>query len=161
VGRDVCETLELDSSAEVTTIFRVLMASGQPAAVMFDVVHPSVELPEPRRLERMLATGAMVLDVLLEVGVPIAFAQTHVMPALVTPREEVGKSLQVSRITAALELEEVMYAGGGDPVAYSRDLFAPGALDVRVMRSLEADSPEPVVAAAAGGRRTRRRRAGG
>ncbi len=158
-GREVAETLELDADAEVTTIFRVLTASGQPAAVMFDVVHPSVELPDPGRLQRMLESGAMVLDVLLEMGVSIAFAQTHVMPALVTPREEVGKALQIRRTTAALELEEVIYAGGGDAVAYSRDLFAPGALDVRVMRSFDADSPEPIVSAGPGGRRSRARRA--
>ena len=34
---------------------------------------------------------------------------------------------------------------GGEPVAYSRDLFAPEGIDVRVMRSLESASPAPVV----------------
>ena len=85
----------------------------------------------------------------------MAFAQTHVMPALVTPREQVGKALQIRRTTAALELEEVIYVGGGDPVAYARDLFAPGALDVRVMRSFEADSPVPIVTGSGAGRRSR------
>jgi hypothetical protein len=66
------------------------------------------------------------------------------MPCLVTPREQVGKALGMRRTTAALELEEVIYAGRGEPVAYSRDLFAPGALDVHVMRSLDASSPTPI-----------------
>ena len=39
VGPEVGELLELDPSTNVTTIFRVLLASDSPAAVMFDVVH--------------------------------------------------------------------------------------------------------------------------
>jgi hypothetical protein len=75
------------------------------------------------------------------------------MPSLVTPREQVGKALGLRRTTAALELEEVIYAGGGDPVAYSRDLFAPGALDVHVMRSFDATSPMPIAAPGSARRR--------
>jgi GntR family transcriptional regulator len=122
---------------------------------MFDVVHPSVELPAMSRLERTLERGRMVLDVLVDLHLPVAFARTRVMPCLVTPREQVGKALQMRRTTAALELEEVIYAGGGEPVAYSRDLFAPGALDVQVMRSLDADSPTPIVSNSNSGRRRR------
>jgi DNA-binding GntR family transcriptional regulator len=147
VGPEVGELLELEPSAVVTTIFRVLLASGEPAAVMFDIAHPSIELPDIETLQGKLEGGKMVLDVLIELGVPIGFAQTRAMPCLVTPREQVGKALQIPRTTAVLELEEVIYAGTGDPVAYSRDLFAPGAIDVQVMRSLDAVSPTPIVPA--------------
>jgi GntR family transcriptional regulator len=155
IGIEVGELLSLDPSTNVTTIFRVLLANDSPAAVMFDVVHPSVELPAMSRLERTLERGRMVLDVLVDLHLPVAFARTRVMPCLVTPREQVGKALQMRRTTAALELEEVIYAGGGEPVAYSRDLFAPGALDVQVMRSLDADSPTPIVSNSNSGRRRR------
>jgi GntR family transcriptional regulator len=156
VGREVGELLSLDPSTQVTTIFRVLLADGSPGAVMFDVVHPSVDLPGIARLERRLEGGQMVLDILIDLGVSVAFARTRVMPCLVTPREQVGKALGVRRTTAALELEEVIYAaGGGDPVAYSRDLFAPGALDVHVMRSFDATQPTPIVPAGGAGRRSR------
>jgi hypothetical protein len=101
----------------------------------------------------------MVLDVLIELGVAVAFARTRVMPCLVTPREQVGKALEVKRTTAALELEEVIYAGGGDPVAYSRDLFAPGALDVQVIRRVDAASPMPIAPSSDVGRRSRAARA--
>jgi GntR family transcriptional regulator len=158
VGAEVGELLALEPGTEVTTIFRVLLASGSPAAVMFDVVHPSVELPDPDRLSRKLEGGAMVLDVLLDTGVPVGFARTRVMPCLVTPREQVGKALELKRTTAMLELEEVIYVGGGDAIAYSRDLFAPGALDVHVMRSLDASSPGPIVASGNSGRKPRARR---
>jgi DNA-binding GntR family transcriptional regulator len=156
-GPEVAELLELDPSTEVTAFFRVLLADRAPAAVMFDVVHPAVELPPLPRLQRMLEDGLMVLDVLIELGVAVAFARTHVIPRLVTPREQVGKALAIRRTTAALELEEIMYTGGGDPVAYARDLFAPGALDVRVMRSLDASSPTPVGPAGNAGRGKRGR----
>jgi GntR family transcriptional regulator len=156
VGREVGELLALEASTPVTTIFRVLLADDSPTAVMFDVVHPLVELPSTQRMRRRLEAGQMVLDVLIELGVPVAFARTRVMPSLVTPREQVGKALGIRRTTAALELEEVMYAGGGNPVSYARDLFAPGALDVHVIRSLHASSPRPIAAGAA----TRRPRAG-
>jgi GntR family transcriptional regulator len=155
VGPEVGELLGLEPTTHVTTIFRVLLATGNPVAVMFDIVHPSVELPDPGRLARRLESGKMVLDVLIATGVPISFARTRVMPCLVTPREQAGSALQIKRTTAALELEEVIYVGGGEPVAYSRDLFAPGALDVHVMRSLDADSPTPIVPVGNAGRRPR------
>ena len=157
IGREAGKLMALDPSTAVTTISRVLLADGTPAAVMFDIVHPSVELPSTERLERKLEGGQMVLDVLVELGVAVAFARTRVMPCLVTPREQVGKALQARRTTAALELEEVIYAGGGEPVAYSRDLFDPGALDVQVIRRLDAASPMPV---APPGELARRSRAG-
>ena len=141
VGPEVGELLELDPSIEATTIYRVLLADGSPVAVMLDVAHPAVELPAPRHLTRILEGGKMVLDVLMDLGIPIGFAHTRVMPCLVTPRERAGKALEIRRTTAALELEEVIYVGGGDQVAYSRDLFAPGALDVLVMRSLDITGP--------------------
>jgi DNA-binding GntR family transcriptional regulator len=111
---------------------------------MFDIVHPSIELPETKVLTRKLESGRMVLDVLIGLEVPIGYARTRVMPCLVTPREQLGKALQLPRATAALELEEVIYAADGNPVAYSRDLFAPEAHDVHVMRSLDPVTPAPI-----------------
>ena len=86
VGREVCELLDIDPGTEVTTVFRVLVASGQPAAVMFDVVHPSVALPDPPRLLRKLEGGQMVLDVLSPAGIPVAFAQTRASCPRWSPR---------------------------------------------------------------------------
>jgi len=153
VGREVGELLELDPDTEVTTISRLLLADGRPAAVMFDVAHPSVPLPVGRRLERRLHDGHMVLDLLIEAGIAVAFARTHVIPRLLTPRDKAGRALEIRRTTAALELEEVMYTASSEPVAYSRDLFSQGALDVTVMRSLDATRPTPI----GPGRRSTRR----
>jgi hypothetical protein len=63
------------------------------------------------------------------------------MPAVLTARERAGKLLGINGTTAGLELEELIFAGRDDRVAYSRDLFAPGGIEVMVMRSL--DSPRP------------------
>lgn len=159
VGVEVGEALGLAPIAQVTTIARTLMADGAPVAVMYDVVHPKVSLPGDDALRKALERGQMVLDVLIGLGVPVTFARTRVIPSLLSPRERAGKLLGVKGTTAVLELEELIYAGRDERVAYSRDLFAPGGLDVTVMRSLESTRPTPVVnfrgSRGGGGRRPR------
>ena len=159
VGVEVGEALGLAPIAQVMTIARTLVADGAPVAVMYDVVHPKVSLPGDDALREALERGQMVLDVLIGLGVPVTFARTRVIPSLLSPRERAGKLLGVKRTTAVLELEELIYAGRDERVAYSRDLFAPGGLDVAVMRSLESTRPAPVVnlrgSRAGGGRRAR------
>ena len=59
---------------------------------------------------------------------------------LLIARRELG----VRGATAVLQLEEVLYAGADQPVAFSRDVFAPGGIDVTVTRSLESAQPTPV-----------------
>ena len=143
---------------------RTLVANEAPVAVRFDVVHPKVSLPDVDELRVILERGQMVLDVLIDLGVPVTYARTRVIPSLLSPRERAGKLLGVKRTTAVLELEELIYAGRDERVAYSRDLFAPGGLDVTVMRSLESTRPTPIAnfrGARAGAGRTRRARDNG
>jgi GntR family transcriptional regulator len=144
VGREVGEALGLAPIAPAPTFARTLMADGAPVAVMFDVVHPKVSLPDDDALRSALERGQMVLDVLIGLGVPVTFARTRVMPSLLSPRERAGKLLGVRRTTAVLELEELIYAGRDERVAYSRDLFAPAGLDVTVTRSLESTRPTQI-----------------
>ena len=144
VGSEVADALGLAPIAAATTVSRTLVANEAPVAVMFDVVHPSVELPGEDSLRAALERGQMVLDILIELGVPVTFARTRVIPALLSPRERAGKLLGVRRTTAVLELEELIYSGRDERVAYSRDMFAPGGIDVMVMRSLESTRPAPV-----------------
>src|SRR5205085_4032576 len=145
VGVEVGEALGLAPIAQAPTIARTLAANEAPVAVMFDVVHPKVSLPDDDALRALLERGQMVLDVLIGLGVPVTFARTRVIPSLLSPRDRAGKLLGVRRTTAVLELEELIYAGRDERVAYSRDLFAPGGLDVAVMRSLESTRPTPIV----------------
>jgi GntR family transcriptional regulator len=144
VGGEAGEALGLSPVAKATTISRTLLADDAPVAVMFDVVHPDITLPDESHLRAALTRGQMVLDVVIEIGVPVTFARTRVMPALLTARERAGKLLGIRITTAALELEELIFAGRDDRVAYSRDLFAPGGIEVMVMRSLESPRPARV-----------------
>jgi GntR family transcriptional regulator len=136
-GGEAWDALGLDAGTKALIVTRTLLAGGVPAAVMFDVV----QLPDDSRLAGALEGGQMVLDVLIDLGVPVTFARTRVMPALLTPRERAGRELGIRQTTAGLELEELIFAGRDERVAYSRDLFAPGGIEVMVMRSL--DSPRP------------------
>jgi len=144
VGAEVGEALGLAPIAQAVTVSRTIVADEAPVAVMFDVVHPKVSLPDDARLRVALERGQMVLDVLIGLGVPVTYARTRVIPSLLSPRERAGKLLGVRRTTAVLELEELIYAGRDERVAYSRDLFAPGGLDVAVTRSLESTRPTPI-----------------
>jgi GntR family transcriptional regulator len=153
LGGEAGAALGLPPSADATMISRTLVANDAPVAVMFDVVHPSVMLPPADELRAALEAGRMVLDVLIESGIPVTFARTRAIPALLTPRERAGKLLGIRRTTAGLELEELIFAGRDEAVAYSRDLFAPGGIEVSVMRSLESPMPPPVVVAGATGTR--------
>jgi GntR family transcriptional regulator len=164
VGGEAGEALGLAPNARATTISRTLTANGEPVAVMFDVVHPNVALPGEHELRAALERGQMVLDVLIELGVPVTYARTRVIPALLSPRERASKLLGVRSPKAVLELEELIFAGRDERVAYSRDLFAPGGIDVMVIRSLESTRPAPVVnlrGSRSTGSSPRRRRARG
>ncbi len=152
VGGEAGEALGLEADARATTVSRTLVAGGTPVAVMFDVVHPAIGLPSEDRLRSALARGQMVLDVVIAAGVPVTFARTRVMPALLTPRERAGKLLGIRRTTAGLELEELIFAGRDERVAYSRDLFAPGGIEVMVMRSLDSPTPARIAVQQGGGR---------
>jgi GntR family transcriptional regulator len=140
----IAHELGLASIAQALRISRTLVAGDAPVAVMVDVVHPSVELPKLDRLRTALEGGRMVLDVLIDSGLAITFARTSILPYLVSGRDAAGRELGVKGATAVLQLEEVVYAGAEQPVAFSRDLFAPGGIDVTVTRSLESLLPTPV-----------------
>jgi GntR family transcriptional regulator len=151
VGGEAGEALGLDADATPMTVTRTLVAGGSPVAVMFDVVHPQIALAVDD-VRVALTQGQMVLDILIDIGVPVTYARTRVMPTLLTARDRAGKQLQIRGTTAGLELEELIFAGRDDRVAYSRDLFAPGGIEVMVMRSLESPTPARVVGAASSGR---------
>ena len=125
-----------------------MLADGDPSAFMTDVVHPDLPLPDEAELRRAFDAGRMILDVLLERDVPIAFATTRVCPRLVTPGERAGRLFGLTRPTAALELEERIHVTSGEVVHHSRDLFAPEGVDLHVVRALELEAPVAVNAGA-------------
>ena len=141
ISEDAARALELPSGTRAMTIDRLVLADGQPAATMAETVHPSTRLPPEGKLRRRLATGRMLLDILVDEGLPVAYANTRVLPRLLSPRERAGKLLQIKRQTAALELQEVMRFSSGEPAYYSCDLFAPGQLELDVLRWMRSEAP--------------------
>jgi GntR family transcriptional regulator len=144
IGADVGALFGLPPETEVAHVSRVVLAAGEAAAYMTDVVHPDIALPGEAALRRAFERGEMILDVLLAQGVPIAFATTRVMPRLITPRERIGRLFGVRRTTAALELEEIIHVTSGEVVHHSRDLFGPGGMDLHVVRALDVERPAAV-----------------
>jgi GntR family transcriptional regulator len=134
----VAEALGIRRGARATLIQRTVLADGMVAAHMRDIVHPDVDLPPPDQLRAAIASGEMVLDVMVERGVPVAFARTQVRPRLVEPGGRLGEALGAARVTAALELVELIHLAGGEAIQYSITVFAPGSLDLHVIRGLQA-----------------------
>jgi len=145
VGRKVGELLGIEPDQIAVTVTRVLLLDGEPWAYMRDVVHPEVQLPAVTKLRQSLASGQMVLDVLKERGVPVAYARTHVTARTVSADDPVGRALGVSGTSAALELEHVTCTSEGVPVEHSTDIFLPGRLDLHVIRQLEEPPPVPTI----------------
>jgi GntR family transcriptional regulator len=144
LGGELAGVFGAEPSARATRISRIVLADGEPAALMCDVVHPDIELPADDELRRAMRRGDMVLDVLLALDVPVGSARTKVTPRLITGRDAAGRAFGVERGTAVLELEEVMYLTSGEPVQWSSDVFAPGGIDLHVRRALEASAPAPI-----------------
>ena len=147
LGSEVGEAFGLDPDTLGWTITRTILADREPVAVMRDVVRPGVPLPPEPTLRGAIERGGMVLDVLLEHGVAVAFAVTRVRPLLISHRERVGRALGVQGVTAVLELEEIMHLGSGEAVQHSSDTFAPGGIDLQVRRNLAVAAPAPLVRA--------------
>lgn len=139
----VAEAMGIRQGARAPLIQRTLLADGTVAAHMRDIVHPDVELPPPEELRSAIDSGRMVLDVLVERRIPIAFARTQLRPRLVEPGSRLGEAMGATRVTAALELVELMNLAGGGTVQYSINVFAPGSIDVHVNRGLWAPGWEP------------------
>ena len=147
LGSEVAEVFGLEPGALAWTITRTILADGEPVAVMRDVVRPGITLPPAESLRGAIEAGGMVLDVLLEHGVAIAFAVTRVRPLLLNGRERLGRALGVQGATAVLELEEIMHLASGEAVQHSSDTFAPGGIDLQVRRNLDVAAPAPLVRA--------------
>jgi len=148
LGSELAEVFGSEPEVLAWTITRTILADREPVAVMRDVVRPGVALPAEQTLRGAIEAGGMVLDVLLDHGVGVAFAVTRVRPLLISSREPVGRALGVKGATAVLELEEIMHLASGEAVQHSSDTFAPGGIDLQVRRNLEVAAPAPLVRAA-------------
>jgi GntR family transcriptional regulator len=146
--RDEADALELPLDGEVTRVSRVLLLDGETAAWMIDVL-PAEVIPAGK-VEERLSSHQMVLDLLLDEGIPVAFSEVEVGAALLDPGQPAGSSLGLSKPAAALMLTETMYLDGavsaeGRPVQWSRNFFLPGKLSLRLVRDTPAHRDPAVV----------------
>jgi DNA-binding GntR family transcriptional regulator len=151
LGGELGRLFGLPPDTVAPRVTRVVLADGEPSAYMVDVIHPDLPRPGEDELREAFASGRMLLDVLLEREVPIAFATTHVRPRLIDPGDLEGRLFGLDRPTAALELEERIHVTSGEIVHHSADLFAPAGVDLHVVRALEVEAPAAVNAAPRGG----------
>jgi hypothetical protein len=83
----------------------------------------------------------MVMDVLIDHGASISFARTTIRPRLVEPGTRLGEAIGVDRVTAAMELVELIHETGGATIQYSSSVFTPGSIDLHVIRSFHPSPP--------------------
>jgi GntR family transcriptional regulator len=145
---DEADALELPVNDEVTRVSRVLLLDGEAAAWMTDVL-PADVIPAGEVRER-LSSHQMVLDLLLDEGIPVAFSEVEVSTALLDPGEPAGRFLGLNRPTATLMLTETMYldsasSAEGRPVQWSRNYFLPGKLSLRLVRDTPATRDPAIV----------------
>ena len=142
------EALELAVNGEVTRVSRVLLLDGEPAAWMIDVF-PADVVPAGEIKER-LSSRQMVLDLLVDEGIPVAFSEVEVSTALLDPGQPAGRFLGLNQPVAALTLTETIYLDSavcaeGRPVQWSRNYFLPGKLSLRLIRDMPANRDPAIV----------------
>jgi GntR family transcriptional regulator len=142
------EALELPVNGEVTRVSRVLLLDGEPAAWMIDVL-PADLIPAGEVRDR-LSSHQMVLDLLLDDRIPVAFSEVEVSTALLDPGQPAGGFPGLSQPVAALMLTETMYldsavSAEGRPVQWSRNYFLPGKLSLRLIRDTPTDRDPAIV----------------
>lgn len=102
------------------------------------------------KVRECLSSHQMVLDLLLDEGIPVAFSEVEVSAALLHPGERAGTFLGLTQPTAALMLTETMYRDGAGsaedrPVQWSRNYFLPGRLSLRLVRDTPAKHDPAIV----------------
>jgi GntR family transcriptional regulator len=142
------DALELPVNAKVTRVSRVLLLDGEAAVWMIDVL-PADLMPAEKVRER-LSSRQMVLDLLFDEGIPVAFSEVEVSTALLGPGRPAGVFLGLNESTAALMLTETMYldsavSAEGRPVQWSRNYFLPGKLSLRLIRDTPANRDPAIV----------------
>jgi GntR family transcriptional regulator len=141
---DVAAELGAEPGAPALQISRVVLGGGRPTALMVDTLHPDTPAPPIDDIRAAMEEGLMVLDVLTEHGVPIAFCDTRIRTRQVGPRDASGKALGLRKPTALLVLDELYFISAEQITHHSRDLFAPGGIDLRVVRWVQARRPDQV-----------------
>ena len=142
------EALELPVNGEVTRVSRALLLDGEPAAWMIDVF--PADVISAGEIKERLSSHQMVLDLLIDEGIPVTFSEVEVSTALLDPGQQAGRFLGLDQPVAALMLTDTMYldsafSAEGRPVQWSRNFFLPGKLSLRLVRDTPANRDPAIV----------------
>jgi len=142
------DALELPVNGEVIRVSRVLLVDGEAAAWMIDVL--PADLIPAEEVRELLSSHQMVLDLLLDEGIPVAFTEVEVSTALLDPGRPTGRFLGLDQPVAALMLTETMYldsavSAEGRPAQWSRNYFLPGKLSLRLVRDTPTNRDPAIV----------------
>jgi GntR family transcriptional regulator len=145
---DEASALELPDGTEVTRVSRVLLLDGEAAAWMTDVL--PADLIPAAKVRECLSSHQMVLDLLLDEAIPVAFSEVEVSAALLAPGHPAAASLALGEPAATLLLTETVYLDGagsaeGRPVQWSQNYFLPGTLSLRLVRDTPAKHDPAIV----------------
>lgn len=94
------------------------------------------EIISTEKVKESFRPDAMMLDLLVSEGVPIGFSEVSIDSKLISPGDPIAQALDLKYSSSALSLNETMYLTYGRPAQWSRDVFLPGHLDLRVVREL-------------------------
>lgn len=147
VGADMeeAEALEISEGSGLVKVSRVLLADGEPAAWMVDVVPEGIISAE--KVRERFRPDAMLLDLLVSEGIPVGFSEVLIEAEMILPEDRAAEALELESTCAALSLTETMYLEtaypvDGRPVQWSRNVFLPGRLKLHIVREL-AEQRDP------------------
>ena len=140
-GDEESSQLEIEDSASVVVVSRVILGGGRPVAYLVDVV-PEALLPAEVWADGF--TGS-VLDLLLRAGsVELEVSRTEISALSAPP--DIARHLQLQRGDVLLRLEARLFARDGRAVDHSWSYFLPGSIHLHVVRRVG----RPSTAGAAG-----------
>ena len=143
IGASAAEAFGVTPELRSTRVRRVLAAEHEPAIVAHDIFHPQLPLPAVPELRSVLRSGRAVHDLLEASGTPVVVSRSKISPRILTPRDPLGRRLELRDPTGCLVIEEVVLGTGGQPLLYSWDVIAPGLVEIEVVRSARASVPDP------------------
>lgn len=146
-GASVSEALQVPPGTPVTRVRRILGSGDRPCAQLVDHLRADLDIPEPEHLAQRMSAGSTMLEIMLESGLPVAYAQTTIRPITVQHDADAWRLLDLERSTAALEVRETTHLASGQVVRLSVDTILPSAWELNVFRHLatgSASQPAPL-----------------
>lgn len=123
------EVLDLPAGAEVLNAARVILAEGQPAAYLIDIL--SADIISTQELENSF-TGSVLDMLLLRKDLSLDTSRCEITAVTASP--EISRALGIQRGDVLLCLTAKLYEMSGRVLVYSYSYFLPGHFRFHVLR---------------------------